>query len=74
MRILVVAPHCDDAELSMGGTVARFVSEGHDVKILTAIIPHESLNGEQKLEGKRIRKEEQINLHLFLVLHTQAGE
>lgn len=33
MRIVVVSPHPDDAELGMGGTIARLVSEGHDVLV-----------------------------------------
>ena len=34
MKIVVVAPHPDDAELGMGGTIARLVDEGHDVLIV----------------------------------------
>ena len=34
MNIVVVAPHPDDAELGMGGTIARLVNEGHDVLIV----------------------------------------
>ena len=34
MKIVVVAPHPDDAELGMGGTIARLVAEGHDVLIV----------------------------------------
>ena len=30
-RILVVAPHCDDETLGVGGSIARFVREGCDV-------------------------------------------
>ncbi len=33
MNIVVVSPHPDDAELGMGGTIARLRSEGHDVLI-----------------------------------------
>jgi bacillithiol biosynthesis deacetylase BshB1 len=33
-RILVVGPHPDDQELGMGATIARFVTEGHDVLLL----------------------------------------
>jgi len=35
-RILVVAPHPDDAELGMGGTIARLVTAGHDVLVVDA--------------------------------------
>ena len=31
MRILVLAPHTDDAEFGCGGTIARFIANGHDV-------------------------------------------
>ena len=34
MNIVVVAPHPDDAELGMGGTVARLVDEGHRVLVV----------------------------------------
>lgn len=31
MKILVLAPHTDDAEFGCGGTIARFVEEGNEV-------------------------------------------
>ena len=34
-RILVIAPHPDDESLGAGGAIAKFVSEGHEVKVLT---------------------------------------
>lgn len=34
MNIVVVAPHPDDAELGMGGTIARMVDDGHSVLIV----------------------------------------
>ncbi len=34
MNIVIVAPHPDDAELGMGGTIARLVAEGHDVLVV----------------------------------------
>jgi LmbE family N-acetylglucosaminyl deacetylase len=30
-RVLVLAPHTDDAEFGCGGTIARFIEEGRDV-------------------------------------------
>ena len=30
-RILVLAPHTDDGEFGCGGSIAKFVSQGHDV-------------------------------------------
>jgi bacillithiol biosynthesis deacetylase BshB1 len=33
-QILIVGPHPDDQELGMGGTIAKLVSQGHDVLLL----------------------------------------
>ena len=33
-QILVVGPHPDDQELGMGGTIAKLVTQGHDVLLL----------------------------------------
>lgn len=32
MKILCLSPHTDDSELGCGGTIARLIEEGHDVK------------------------------------------
>ena len=44
-NILAIAPHADDVEIAMGGTIARYVDEGHKVTIVTAIIPQEDSQG-----------------------------
>ena len=44
-NILAIAPHADDVEIAMGGTIARYVDEGHNVTIVTAIIPQEDAKG-----------------------------
>jgi len=59
MRILVLSPHCDDAELSMGGTIARYVDEGHNVKLVSLIVPKEEVDGTDRIGGKEIRIKEQ---------------
>jgi len=33
MKILVVSPHADDETIGMGGTIARYAEEGHEVVI-----------------------------------------
>jgi LmbE family N-acetylglucosaminyl deacetylase len=33
MRVLVIAPHADDETLGMGGSIARFISDGHEVHV-----------------------------------------
>lgn len=36
MNIMVIAPHPDDAELGMGGSIVRFIQQGHAVTIVDA--------------------------------------
>jgi LmbE family N-acetylglucosaminyl deacetylase len=36
MSVLVIAPHADDEVLGCGGTIARRVSEGHEVHVVVA--------------------------------------
>ena len=45
-RILVLAPHTDDAELGCGGTLARLVERGHDVFVAVFSIASDSLPAE----------------------------
>ena len=42
-RILVLAPHTDDAELGCGGAIARFLSEGREVFVAAFSTAKESL-------------------------------
>lgn len=39
MKILVFGAHPDDVEVGMGGTIAKYVHDGHSVKIITCVIP-----------------------------------
>jgi len=36
MKILAVVAHYDDLELSAGGTIAKFIKQGHQVRVVTA--------------------------------------
>jgi LmbE family N-acetylglucosaminyl deacetylase len=38
-RVLVIAPHADDETLGMGGTIARYAREGHEV-IVAVVTGH----------------------------------
>lgn len=58
MNILAIGAHADDPETSMGGTIAKFVQHGHDVKILIAIIPCEDVDGIYSKERKERRWKE----------------
>lgn len=41
MNIIVFSPHPDDAEVLMGGTIARYTRKGHDVLIVTVTVPNQ---------------------------------
>ena len=60
MKILVLTPHADDAEIGMGGTIAKFVAEGHTVRIVCLIVPCESIEGTSSSEMKSMRRKEAI--------------
>ncbi len=59
-KVLAIAPHADDIEIGMGGTIARLVNNGYQVKVINCIIPCESIKGKASEEGKKIRLEESI--------------
>ncbi len=41
MNIIVFSPHPDDAEVLMGGTIAKYTQKGHDVLIVLVTIPNQ---------------------------------
>ncbi|MGQ0535875.1 MAG: PIG-L deacetylase family protein [Methanobacteriota archaeon] len=43
MRILILSPHTDDAEVGCGGTIARFLEEKHEVLWMAFSTAEESL-------------------------------
>lgn len=53
MKILAIGAHADDVELGIGGTLARHVSDGHEVHIL--IVTHSAY---KNFDGKIIRSKE----------------
>lgn len=50
MNILVFSPHPDDAEVLMGGTIARYTQKGHDVLIVVVTIPSQK---EERIEESK---------------------
>lgn len=62
MKVLVVAAHPDDEVLGMGGTIARFISEGHTVYIA---ILGEGITA-------RFKEREQAKRSLIESLHSQS--
>jgi LmbE family N-acetylglucosaminyl deacetylase len=61
LNILAISPHADDVEIAMGGTIAKYVDEGHNVTIMTAILPHENKDGNVDKYMKENRIIEQKN-------------
>ena len=59
LNVLALSPHADDVEIAMGGTIAKYVSDGHNVTILTAILPKENIDGNVDNFMSKNRREEQ---------------
>ena len=45
LNVLALSPHADDVEIAMGGTIAKYVAQNHNVTILTAVLPKENILG-----------------------------
>jgi len=54
VRLLVVGAHLDDAEIACGGTMARAVASGHEVRMLT--LTHSAFN---RYDGTVLRTRDQ---------------
>lgn len=50
LKVLVIAPHPDDEILGVGGTIAKYVSEGHDVHICVVTEGHKTMYSEERIE------------------------
>lgn len=55
MRILVFAPHNDDEVLGVGGTIAKFANEGHDVYICEVTSWKENPDGYEGIQKQAIQ-------------------
>ncbi len=53
MNVLVVAPHADDEILGVGGTISKYVEEGHDVYVCVVTSGHASMFPEEVLDKLR---------------------
>ncbi len=51
-QILIVGPHPDDQELGMGGTIAKFVHQGHNVLLLDMTSGEPTPHGTPELRAK----------------------
>jgi len=58
MKILIFAPHPDDEVLGMGGTIARFAREGHDITVVIVTRGWPPLFSEESVEQTRAESRE----------------
>lgn len=63
MKVLVVAPHADDEVLGVGGTIAKYIDEGHEVYVCVMTSGHPSMFPQQVLNKLR---NEALEAHNFL--------
>ena len=59
MKILVISPHTDDAELGTGGTINKFINQGDDLYWIVLSIAEESVIGNRP---RNIHKTEFLNV------------
>jgi len=60
LNILVVGPHPDDQELGMGATIARLVSQGHNVLLLDMTDGEPTPHGDPATRAKEAAKAAEI--------------
>lgn len=48
MNVIVFTPHPDDAEVLMGGTIAKYTQKGHKVLIVLVTIPNQAKKREEE--------------------------
>ena len=60
MNILVIGPHPDDQELGMGGTIAKFVDQGHQVRLLDMTNGEPTPYGDPVTRAQEARKAAEI--------------
>lgn len=63
MKILIIAPHADDEILGVGGTIARYAKEGHQVYVCVVTRGYPPLFSN---EFMGVLREETIKSHEFL--------
>jgi LmbE family N-acetylglucosaminyl deacetylase len=78
-KVLILSPHTDDAELGAGGTISKFLSEGHKIKwvvfstaeeSLPKDLPSDTLSNEFKNVYKSLGlKDDDVEIFHFKVRH-----
>ena len=63
MNLLIIAPHADDEILGVGGTIAKYVDDGHKVYVCIVTSGHPTMF--PKVASKELRREVSC-VHEFL--------
>ena len=58
MKVLVIAPHADDEVIGVGGTMARYAAEGHEVDLVVAALGTVNRRGAEVKATAEIRRHE----------------
>lgn len=66
MKVLVFAPHADDEILGVGGTISRYVKEGHQVDVCVVTVGTTPMFSEEVIKGIR---QEALSAHKLLGVH-----
>lgn len=68
MKILIISPHPDDLEISMGGTAAKLVAENNDIRSIILTDGHRSPRSFECTDAEmvEIRKKEGTEAHKIL--------
>lgn len=73
MKILIVGAHPDDIEISCGGTLLKFIEEGHDIDLLVLVKPCNEINTNrnESVVNDELQKSSAILNHNFKVYDTE---
>ena len=69
MRILVFAPHNDDEVLGVGGTIAKYTKQGHDVYICEVTAWLEQMEETKKLQEQACRAHDLLGVKETIFLN-----
>ena len=76
MKILVIAPHPDDEILGVGGTIAKYVAEGHDVYVCVVTkgsLPLFDLESVKKVREECIKADRLLGVSKTFLLDFPAA-
>ncbi len=73
MKILVIAAHGSEEILGMGGTIAKYIKEGHTVYVCVAAIPTKDVRLTQRTKNESIKVDELLGIEVTNYLDLSIG-